>query len=65
MIENKWKSLSLNEIQKYNYIENSKESIKWITTEWLETHLNSENLIIVDSQPHFMDYIESHIPRSI
>ena len=66
-IEDKWKLLPKGEISKYDYIDikNVNESIKWISTIWLEDHLEDENLIIIDSQPHFMDYIENHIPGSI
>ena len=39
-------------------------NIKWVSSEWLGDHLNNE-ISIIDSQPHFMDYIEDHIPESI
>lgn len=39
--------------------------VKWISTEWLSQHLNSDDLIILDVQPNVHDYIMGHIPGAI
>ena len=44
---------------------NMNNSLRWISTDRLADHLNDKNLTIIDAQPHFMDYIESHIPNAI
>ena len=36
-------------------------AIKWISTDWLTSHLN-DDLIIIDTQPNVHDYIKEHIP---
>jgi thiosulfate/3-mercaptopyruvate sulfurtransferase len=39
--------------------------VKWVSTDWLEQHLNDENLMILDTQPDVHDYIQEHIPRAV
>ncbi|MEN6333471.1 MAG: sulfurtransferase, partial [Phycisphaerales bacterium] len=39
--------------------------VKWISTDWLEQHLNDADLMILDTQPDVHDYILEHIPRAI
>lgn len=36
--------------------------IKWVSTAWLEEHLEGENLMILDVQPTVHDYIQGHVP---
>ncbi len=36
-------------------------AIKWISTDWLKSHLD-DDLIIIDTQPNVHDYIKEHIP---
>ncbi len=38
--------------------------VHWISTEWLEEHINEE-VVIVDVQPNIHDYITEHIPGAI
>lgn len=40
-------------------------AVKWISTGWLEEHLNDRNLMILDMQPNVHDYIQGHIPNAI
>jgi thiosulfate/3-mercaptopyruvate sulfurtransferase len=42
-----------------------KGQVKWVSTEWLETHLVDENLMILDVQPNVHDYIQEHIPGAV
>lgn len=37
------------------------DMIKWVSTDWLDSHLN-EDIIIIDTQPNVHDYIKEHIP---
>lgn len=39
--------------------------VKWITTDWLETHLNDRGLHVVDCQPDVHDYIQEHVPGAV
>ncbi len=39
--------------------------IKWVTTEWLQDHLNDKKMMIVDIQPNIHDYIQEHIPGAV
>jgi thiosulfate/3-mercaptopyruvate sulfurtransferase len=39
--------------------------VKWISTGWLEQHLNDADLMVLDTQPDVHDYILEHIPRAI
>ncbi|MFW6324940.1 MAG: sulfurtransferase [Desulfovibrionales bacterium] len=39
--------------------------IKWVTTKWLEEHLEDENLSILDVQPDVRDYIKAHIRGAV
>lgn len=36
--------------------------VHWISTEWLNEHLEDPELIILDTQPDIHDYIKAHIP---
>ncbi|MBU7036223.1 MAG: sulfurtransferase [Theionarchaea archaeon] len=38
--------------------------IRWVSTEWLEAHLD-ENILRVDVQPNVHDYILEHIPGAV
>jgi len=40
-------------------------SVKWVSTEWLEAHLEDEGLQILDCQPDIHDYISEHLPGAI
>lgn len=35
--------------------------VKWVSTDWLEEHLNA-GLTIIDAQPDMHDYIDEHVP---
>lgn len=48
--------------KKYPY---GKGKVKWISTEWLEEHLDDGNLMKLDVQPNVHDYIQEHIPGAI
>ncbi len=39
--------------------------IKWVSPQWLQDHLNDENLLILDCQPDIHDYILEHIPGAV
>ncbi|MGC1120646.1 MAG: rhodanese-like domain-containing protein [Candidatus Methanofastidiosia archaeon] len=39
--------------------------IRWISTNWLEEHLDDKNLMKVDVQPNVHDYILEHIPGAV
>ncbi len=39
--------------------------IKWVSTDWLETHLDDEKLMILDTQPNAHDYILEHVLGAI
>lgn len=39
-----------------------KGKIKWVSTSWLENHLEDKDLMILDVQPTVHDYIQGHIP---
>jgi len=38
--------------------------VKWVSTDWLEEHLN-DKIMILDVQPNVHDYIMEHIPGAI
>jgi len=40
-------------------------TVKWVSTEWLEQHLNDKNLMILDCQPNIHEYIQDHIPGAV
>ncbi|MBI0583021.1 MAG: sulfurtransferase [Methanomassiliicoccus sp.] len=40
---------------------NSNEKVKWVSTGWLEDHMDDE-MRIIDAQPNIHDYIAEHIP---
>jgi thiosulfate/3-mercaptopyruvate sulfurtransferase len=37
-------------------------AVRWVSTDWLENHLNDSNIRILDIQPNVHDYITEHIP---
>lgn len=39
--------------------------VKWISTDWLEKHLEDKNLMILDCQPNIHDYIQEHVPGAV
>ncbi len=41
-----------------------KGKVKWISTDWLEDHLEDEN-VVLDTQPNVHDYILEHIPGAV
>jgi thiosulfate/3-mercaptopyruvate sulfurtransferase len=36
--------------------------VKWVSTDWLEEHLEDKGLMILDVQSNIHDYIQEHIP---
>ena len=40
-------------------------AVKWVSTDWLEKHLEDKNLTVLDVQPNVHDYIQEHIPGAI
>lgn len=40
-------------------------TVRWVSTEWLNDHLNDQNLKILDIQPNVHDYITEHIPGAV
>jgi thiosulfate/3-mercaptopyruvate sulfurtransferase len=40
-------------------------AVKWVSSGWLEDHINDENLMILDVQPNVHDYIMGHLPGAI
>jgi thiosulfate/3-mercaptopyruvate sulfurtransferase len=39
--------------------------VHWISTEWLENHLDEKNMVILDCQPNVHEYIQDHIPGAL
>ncbi|MDD1677948.1 MAG: sulfurtransferase [Methanomicrobiales archaeon] len=39
--------------------------VSWVSTAWLEDHLDDRNLQILDIQPNVHDYIQAHIPEAV
>ena len=39
--------------------------VKWVSTEWLASHIDDKSLMILDVQPNIHDYIMGHIPNAI
>jgi thiosulfate/3-mercaptopyruvate sulfurtransferase len=39
--------------------------VKWVSTAWLENHLQDPDLMILDVQPNVHDYIKEHIPGAV
>jgi thiosulfate/3-mercaptopyruvate sulfurtransferase len=39
--------------------------VSWVSTAWLEDHLEDRNLQILDIQPNVHDYIQAHIPGAV
>jgi thiosulfate/3-mercaptopyruvate sulfurtransferase len=41
------------------------KTIQWVSTAWLASHLEDENLMILDCQPNIHEYIQDHIPGAV
>jgi len=39
--------------------------VRWVSTDWLEEHLEDKNLMILDTQPNIHDYIQEHVPGAV
>ncbi|HCF56716.1 MAG TPA: sulfurtransferase [Myxococcales bacterium] len=39
--------------------------VKWVSTDWLQTHLSDKDLSLVDCQPDVHDYIQEHLPGAV
>ncbi len=39
--------------------------VQWVSTEWTEDHLSDRDLIILDTQPDILDYVQEHIPGAL
>lgn len=39
--------------------------VKWVSTDWLEEHLEDKDLMILDTQPNIHDYIQEHVPGAV
>jgi len=39
--------------------------VKWVSTDWLEEHLEDKYLMILDVQPNVHDYIQEHVPCAV
>jgi thiosulfate/3-mercaptopyruvate sulfurtransferase len=37
-------------------------SVRWVSTDWLNEHLDEHELMILDAQPDLYDYVQQHIP---
>jgi thiosulfate/3-mercaptopyruvate sulfurtransferase len=42
-----------------------KGAVKWVSTEWLQAHLDDGEVMILDCQPNIHDYISEHIPGAV
>jgi thiosulfate/3-mercaptopyruvate sulfurtransferase len=40
-------------------------AVRLISTEWLDSHLDDKNLMVIDTQPDIHDYVLEHIPGAI
>ncbi len=40
-------------------------NVRWVSTQWLQDHLNDPNLSILDTQPDIHDYLIEHIPGAV
>lgn len=40
-------------------------TVRWVSAEWLEKHLNDRDLTILDCQPNIHEYISDHIPGAV
>jgi thiosulfate/3-mercaptopyruvate sulfurtransferase len=40
-------------------------TVKWVSTQWLEEHLNDKDLKVLDCQPNIHEYIADHIPGAV
>ncbi len=39
--------------------------VNWVSSDWLEDHIDDESLMILDVQPNVHDYIMGHLPGAI
>jgi len=39
--------------------------VRWVSTDWLEEHLEDKYLTILDVQPNVHDYIQEHVPGAV
>jgi thiosulfate/3-mercaptopyruvate sulfurtransferase len=39
--------------------------VQWVSTAWLESHLDDRNLMILDCQPNIHEYVQDHIPGAV
>jgi thiosulfate/3-mercaptopyruvate sulfurtransferase len=39
--------------------------VRWVSTAWLQAHLQDEELQVLDCQPDIHDYIKAHIARAV
>jgi len=37
-------------------------TVKWVSTDWLSSHLDDKGLTIIDCQPNVHEYLQDHIP---
>ena len=37
-------------------------AVKWVSTDWLQQHLDDKNLMILDTQPDVHDFFRRHVP---
>lgn len=51
-------------VDKYPYPSGEGE-VKWVSTDWLEEHLEDDDLMVLDTQPDIHDYITEHIPGTV
>ncbi|MFW6196115.1 MAG: sulfurtransferase, partial [Thermoplasmatota archaeon] len=51
-------------VDKYPYPSGEGE-VKWISTDWLEEHLEDDDLMVLDTQPDIHDYITEHLPGAV
>ncbi len=42
-----------------------KGTVRWVSTDWLQAHLEDAGLAILDCQPNIHDYIAEHIPGAV
>jgi thiosulfate/3-mercaptopyruvate sulfurtransferase len=40
-------------------------TIRWVSGDWLEGHLQDKGLILIDCQPNIHEYIQDHIPGTL
>jgi thiosulfate/3-mercaptopyruvate sulfurtransferase len=40
-------------------------TVQWVSTGWLNDHLNDKNMLIIDCQPNIHEYVQDHIPGAL